>query len=312
MYCESIVTHVKHEVRGKIRKDSFFVLICDARDHFTLKILGECFVDEHSMWNYIAWVDGGIKELALLVSLDYKYAMLRHVNEAREIDLQPGEQLLPLLPHLRNEPNWADKAQGIYGPPREKLIPMIEREIGPYADLCRIYGFRPNLENVPDILRVNLEDRVFDFGLSTVDNGILEGLKDPKFATDDALFWLYMLKGFKNPRLKELNHNHVMAEIRERIETGYQVQPMFYSTVSMSIAEMQMRTKRAKKLLQRVSQVIKQDFGFQDVQAILKEVTNDEALELYVVGFWGSGEQDQLEWYIANELNSRALENRPL
>ena len=70
--------------------------------------------------------------------------------------------------------------------------------------------------------------------------------------------------------------------------------------------------KRAKKLLQRVSQVIKQDFGFQDVQAILKEVTNDEALELYVISQWGSGEQDQLEWYIANELNSRALENRPL
>lgn len=295
-----------------MRKDSFFVILCDPREHFTLKILGECFVDEHSMFDYLAWLDGGIKELALLVSLDYKYAMLRHLDEDREVTYEPGEQLLPLQPHLRHDPKWADKAQGIYGPPIEKLIPLIEREIGPYADLCRIYGFKPNFENVPDILRVNLEDRVFDFGLSIVDDGILDGIKDPKFATDDALFWLYMLKGSKNARLKELNHNHVMAEIRQRFETGYQVQPMFYSTVSMSIAEMQMRTKRAKKLLQRVSQVIKQDFGFQDVQAILKEVTNDEALELYVVSQWGSGEQEQLEWYIANELNSRALANRPL
>jgi hypothetical protein len=98
MDCKSIAIEVRHEVRGRVRKDSFFVIDCDPREHFVLEALGECYVDADSMRNFEEWIRGDFKNCHLLVSLDYKYAMVRPCGENGEFFIRAGEELLPMLP----------------------------------------------------------------------------------------------------------------------------------------------------------------------------------------------------------------------
>ena len=292
MECKSIAIGVRHEVRGRSRKDSFFVIECSLREYYPLVYLGECYVDADSMRNFEEWLRGDLKNCHLLVSLDYKYAMVRPCGDKGEFYIRDGEELLPMLPYP------------ISGPVHEKLIPALEREVAPYTDLCQRYGYKPKRT----VIRPRIFSRPFEqrASLESLDSSIRNAYLEPGKAEADDLILAFLARengnvGFNIPQAQ---HLAVEAELQRLLRQGelWNGGPLhLYDTEGLTLSELSARRKRALKNCDKLWQKFPDPFlqhGDGDSFALerwLHQFDLDELLELVVVAWYRSSVQAHRE-----------------
>jgi hypothetical protein len=221
MYCESIVTQVRHDVRGVERKDSFFILDADPREPFALEALGECYVDPESMRLLQDWLNGPSSRYQMLVSLDYKYALLREAEE--EFVTKHGEEVLPMLPNP------------VFGPPTEKLIPALTRELrNDPVDRLR-YGLKSK--------GLELKKRISFAGMDVLEFDpiffLYEG--EPGNERDVNLIWRYIAN-----ETPDANIPHVRKEIYERIYSGWKADQPWFDASELTFDELDLLRERAR------------------------------------------------------------------
>ena len=277
MECKEIVTGVRHMVRGKQRVDSFFVIDARIDEPFLLEILGECYVDGDSIINYREWMKQEWVHCTLLVSLDYKYALLRPSDETHEFFIRPGEVLLPMLPYP------------ISGPPKEKLIPALTRELtGRVADQVR-YGLRlkGRANKLPQ--RINFKGwQVLEFNpLSFVH------FDDNKEIGDLALFWQLVAIAPENSGLR----SNLISEFNYRAGT-WKNDCDFLELDGLALSEIDERRARALAHIRNLNGLTYHEgFGQAAVWDYLKGIDDlDEAFELYLssAAFYGAQEIQEL------------------
>ena len=228
MKCESIVTRVSHEVRGRTRKDSFFLIECDPLEPFVFEILGECYVDPESMRNLEDWLAEEPESYQLMVSLDYKYA--RVIKPYKEDFLfAPNETVLPMLPNT------------VIGPPKEKLIPALRRELANKPVEQLRYGLKMTGSQLAK--RVTFEGLVvweFDPLVLFQDNS-------PAEARDESLVWHYIAN--ENP---QQNIPEKVKDLHERISTGWKGDQDWFKSEGLTFEELDLRRERARIHFERL------------------------------------------------------------
>jgi hypothetical protein len=279
MDCKSIAIGVRHEVRGRIRKDSFFFIDCDPREHFVIEAIGECYVDVDSMRNFEEWLRGDFKNGHLLVSLDYKYAMVRPSGDEGEFFLRDGEELLPMLPYA------------ISGPVKEKLIPALEREVGPYTDLCQRYGYKP----ASKVMRSRIEPLPFDqrASLESLDGSIRDAYLDPRKAEADDLILAFLARENAWVEVSQEQHLAVEAELQSLVRDGELWSGgllQLYDTEGLTLTELSARRKRAlkncEKLWNKFPEAFLEHGETEALERWLHQFDRDEMLELAVVAWY--------------------------
>lgn len=279
MDCKSIVIGVRHEVRGRVRKDSFFVIDGDPREHFVLEALGECYVDAASMRNYEEWLRGDFKNCQVLVSLDYRYAMVRPCGDEGEFYIRDGEELLPMLPYP------------ISGPVKEKLIPVLEREVGPFTDLCQRYGYKPARKAI----RSRIEARPFDqrASVENLDSSIRDAYLDPRKADADDLILAFLARENAWVEVSQEQHLAVEAELQRLLRDGelWSGGPLhLYDTEGLTLSELSARRKRAlkncEKLWNKFPEAFLEHGETEALERWLHQFDRDEMLELAVVAWY--------------------------
>jgi hypothetical protein len=279
MDCKSIVIGVRHEVRGRVRKDSFFMIDCEPREHFVLEALGECYVDAASMRNFEEWIRGDFKNCHLLVSLDYKYAMVRPCGENGEFFIRAGEELLPMLPYA------------ISGPVKEKLIPVLEREVGPHTDLCLRYGYKPTRKVLqPRIARLPIEQRA---SVENLDSAIRDAYLEPRKAEADDLILAFLARENAWIGVPQEQHLAVEAELQRLLRDGelWSGGPLhLYDTEGLTLTELTARRKRAlkncEKLWSKFPEAFLEHGETEALERWLHQFDRDEMLELAVVAWY--------------------------
>ena len=279
MDCRSIAIGVRHEVRGRVRKDSFFVIDGDPREHFVLEALGECYVDSASMRNFEEWLRGDFKNCHVLVSLDYKYAMVRPCGDEGEFFIRAGEELLPMLPYP------------ISGPVKEKLIPVLEREVGPYTDLCQRYGYKPSRKAI----RSRIEARPFDQrpSVENLDRSIRDAYVDPRKADADDLILAFLARENAWVEVSQEQHLAVEAELQRLLREGELWSGgllHLYDTEGLTLSELSARRKRALKNCEKLWNKFPESYlergETEALERWLHQFDRDEMLELAVVAWY--------------------------
>ena len=279
MECKSIAIGVRHEVRGRVRQDSFFVIDGDPREHYVLEAIGECYVDVASMRNLDDWIRGHFENCHVLVSLDYKYALIRPCGDDGEFFIRDGEELLPMLPYP------------ISGPVKEKLIPVIDREIGPYSDLCERYGYKQSRKAI----RPRIESRPFEQrpSIENLDSSIRDAYADPRNADADDLILAFLARENAWVEVPEEQHLAVEAQLKRLLSDGELWRGgrlRLYDTEGLTLSELSARRKRALKNCKKLWNEFPESYLDHDqisrLEAWLLQFDKDELLELAVVAWY--------------------------
>jgi hypothetical protein len=267
MKCESIVTRVSHEVRGRTRKDSFFLIECDPLEPFVFEILGECYVDPESMRNLEDWLAEEPESYQLMVSLDYKYA--RVIKPYKEDFLfAPNETVLPMLPNT------------VIGPPKEKLIPALRRELANKPVERLRYGLKMTGTQLSKLVDFS-GWTVYEFdALTFLENNV------PGNAKDVTLVWNYIAN--ENP---QENMPDVIKDLHERISDGWRKDEEWFWPEGLTFQELNLRRERARIHFERLMDC-EAGYFLRDVERnrevgqYLKEITDlSELLELHVLTY---------------------------
>jgi hypothetical protein len=277
MDCKEIVVNLRHDVRGERRFDSFFVIDAKPDEPFVAEILGECYVDRESMQLFSEWLQGILESCTLLVSLDYKYAQIvlgsadEYMKNNHFLVFSPRS--LPMLPNA------------VSGPPKEKLIPALTRELTGYPAEQIKYGLRlKGKANQLDSLLIPTDFMEFD-PMAFVD------VANITEARDVNLVWRLICTD--SP---ETARPGWVKELEHRIETGWLHGDSWFNATPVTLDDIHKRRARAQanfeNLLDIVAQLnpshvpiepdsVKKTTEF--VRTYLRSITDlDEIHELYV------------------------------
>jgi hypothetical protein len=277
MDCKEIVVNLRHDVRGERRFDSFFVIDAKPDEPFVAEILGECYVNRESMQRFSGWLQGMLESCTLLVSLDYKYAQVvlgradEYMKNNHFLGFSPKS--LPMLPNP------------VSGPPKEKLIPALTRELTGYPTEQIKYGLRlKGKANQLDSLLVPTDFMEFD-PMAFVDVAIITEARDVN------LVWRLICTD--SP---EVSHPAWVKELEHRIENGWLHGESWFNATPVTLDDIHKRRARAQanfeNLLNIVAQLnpshvsiepysVKKTTEF--VRTHLRSITDlDEIHELYV------------------------------
>ena len=277
MDCKEIVVNLRHDVRGERRFDSFFVIDAKPDEPLVAEILGECYVDRESMTLYSEWLQGTLESCTLLVSLGYKYAqvVLGRADEYMKNNhfLVFSPRSLPMLPNP------------VSGPPKEKLIPALRRELTGYpADQIK-YGLRlKGKANQLDSLLIPTDFMEFD-PLAFVD------VANITEARDVSLVWRLICtdspEAARPGWVKELEH---------RIENGWLHGESWFNATPATLDDIHKRRARAQANFENILDIVAQlnpshvsiepdsvKKTTESVRTYLRSITDlDEIHELYV------------------------------
>jgi hypothetical protein len=256
------------------KKDSFFIIETDANN--AGQILGQCFVDPHSMFYFAEWLRGGeVSKYSLLVSLDGKYAMIRAADVDGGIFVEDHERVL----HLQNEPLWGTV---------ENFREALAVELAGTPEKWKTWGYKPPRSKIQRS-RVSFRGIiVWEFDPVGLCSNWLDRIQS---APDWALVWLYAAQDSIPVKAKDDFVLDLQQEISLRVNSDRRVSSDFhYDLKGLNTKELQRihtrardTTKKLKALL--ISPPVK---GFEhELDAVKKYVVNlDSAIELYVAACW--------------------------
>lgn len=274
MQCVGVLTNVAHFTGKSFKKNSFFII--DTNSNEAGQVLGECYVDPHSMFYFAEWIrEGNDSRFNLLVSLDAKFAMIRHRDEHGGVFRQEDEIIL----HLPNEPLWGTI---------DSFRNALTIELGDSRDKWSLWGYKPPRSKIKKS-RVSFKGLiVYEFDAVAMTAG---WVNDIQSAPDWALVWLYAAQDSIKLLDREAFAKDLSTEIALRVDTGRSVQSDFkYDLKGMNLKELErVRTRAVDNFDQLKALFTEGPAGdFQTaLEAITKTVVNlDGALELYVAACW--------------------------
>lgn len=275
MQCVGVITNVAHMTAKSFKNDSFFIIETNANE--AGQVLGQCYVDPHSMFYFAEWIrEGSDSRFNLLVSLDAKYAMIRHRDEDGGVYVEEHETVL----QLQNNNLWGSI---------DDFRDALTIELADVPDKWPLWGYKPARSKIKRS-RVSFKGLiVLEFDAVAMTSGWVDRIQS---APDWALVWLYAAQDSIKVSDRDSFVEDLKTEIALRVGTGRSVQSDFsYDLKGMTLKELERVRTRAVTKFDRLKNLF--TIGARDFQAALDEITKsvvnlDGALELYVAACWDS------------------------
>ncbi len=279
MICKSIATGVRHLVRGRERVDSFFVIDGYCNEFYLQEALGECYVDVASMRNLDDWIRGHWQNCHVLVSLDYKYALVRPCSDEGEFFLRDGEQLVPMYEHETN------------GSIKDTLVKSVQREIAPFPEMCEKYGYKKPGVSIPT--RVSRNFHRGNGSLTSLDSEIRAAFSEPGRVDADELILAFLCRENLWAEVSDVEHLGVESRIRTLLAEGELWSGgllHLYDTEGLTLKELVARRKRAIKNCNAMWRLFPEERMIggmpDDLESWLSQFDAEELVELAVVAWY--------------------------
>lgn len=277
MECKEIVTGVRHDVRGRNRVDSFFLIEAANTDSDLLGLIGESYVDRFSMSEFEHWLLGDLPHCTLMVSLDLKYVVIRRSGGPFDVYLMEGEQLLPCPSPL---PVYVTK---------DLLADLVRTEIEPFPEMCQKYGHRVRRRVIP--LRIQpspLVSNIFSY-----EPMIRQAIQDPVGADTDCLILAFLVSDASALQISEDQVGAIRDELSDRLTSRSQRRLTFanssYRLQGLTFREIEARKQRAARNFEAMCGFSPniENSGQKDLLvAWLKKLSLDELIELTAHGWF--------------------------
>jgi hypothetical protein len=256
------------------KKDSFFII--ETETNPAGQVLGQCFVDPHSMFYFAEWLRGGENSnCTLLVSLDGKYAMIRAADVDGGVFVEEHERVL----HLQNEPLWGTI---------EDFREILAIELSSAPEKWKTWGYKPPRRRIKRS-RVSFRGLiVWEFDPVGLCSNWLDRIQS---APDWALVWLYAAQDSIPVKDKDDFVLDLQQEITMRVNSDRRVSSDFhYDLKGLNTKELQQIHSRARDTANKLKALLITEpvSGFQsELDAVKNFVVNlDSAIELYVAACW--------------------------
>lgn len=272
--CVGVLTNVAHMTPKSFKNDSFFII--ETEYNPAGQVLGQCFVDPHSMFYFAEWItEGQNSRYTLLVSLDGKYAMIRHRDEDGGVHVEEQESVL----HLQKEPLWGTV---------DDFRAELSAELAGKPELWKTWGYKPPRSKIKRS-RVSFRGIiVWEFDAVALCSNWLDSIPS---APDWALVWLYVAQDSIPVNAKSDFVDDLQQEILLRVKAGRSVSSDFqYDLKGLNAKELDRIHFRARDKANKLKSLFSagpSDSFRTELDAIRDSVVNlDGAIELYVAACW--------------------------
>ena len=302
MQSNRVITGVKFQLDGKMKKSSFYLVEPNGHEHSLLEVIAQeldLFLPvDSAVSKLFRWATGDAGTFALLISLDLKYATLREVDPKGEPLLRQGERVLAFFKY---------PIQG-----REKFVAVLDREIGIYPSECKKFGYPKKVSSSPLPRRTHLS------GYAEFDPYFVARMGlEPSSAPTGSLVWVSLLGNREIERLGG-SAEEIQLELEKRLtpnaaEVDQDSHHSFYDKSGLTMSEVSARKTRAERYwdaIERLQHRLRDLPGEPDIRPEFRSKVFDAvqdmdlALELHIISrsvdersqFGTQGELSMLLW----------------
>jgi hypothetical protein len=295
MYCKKIATGVHHVIKNGAKISSFF--IAEGSPWDAMKDVGELYLNSHDMHYFAQWVlnheRGTDEQTVLLISLDGKYGLVRQFDDIRNWNENASIH------------DFHSQGEDVFGH-YEDFLKALDAEVERDPFLAEKLNYKPRAKPIPK--RLKFESIRQDFRAGDMDREIWDAIQNPGNASDDALVWLTVIGEDGEQRgISRAANALAEVELSKRIQFHESHRPTFFPATEITLAEIKLRHKRARKnavkFLQRFpSEIVGMDDMIMDY---LFAMDSDQLAELAILIHYSAGAPDSREKLLIMALQDR-------